>query len=295
MLPIFTMKQSIWFPLEFGRRKGSAMFPKLSSLSLVLVALLCFAQSNGSQPSVPSTATPSASNPTSLTGPSRSESSQPASATSPAAVPSMPNPLGEAMALYRQGKLDGALAKYQQLLQQQRPQSPDAYAGIIRVYLKQNKVDEAARVADQALALSDAARIRVAHAELLFRQGKIEDAEREWVDVIKSGHPEARAYLGLARVRRAIAMYKASQDFIQKAHDLDPYDPDIEERWVSTLPRSERIKYLERALNGENNWDAERRAATATYLDYLKEREKKKYSPCHLVVHPSKLDTWGRV
>jgi predicted aspartyl protease len=194
------------------------------------------------------------------------------------------------MALYRQGKLDGALAKYQQLLQQ-RPQSPDAYAGIIRVYLKQNKVDEAARVADQALALSDAARIHVAHAEVLFRQGKIEDAEREWVNVINSGHQEARAYLGLARVRRARAIYKSALDFIQKAHELDPYDPDIEERWVATLPRPERIKYLEGELTGENNWDAERRADTASYLDNLKERAKGKYSPCHLVSTVTNTET----
>jgi len=194
----------------------------------------------------------------------------------------MSNPLGEAMVLYRKGDFDGAIGKYQALLQA-KPNSPDAYAGLVRVYLKQKKVAQAAETAERGLAVSDSAPIRVAHAEVLFRQGKIEDAEREWANVINSGHPEARAYLGLARVRRAIAMYKAAETFVKKAHDLDPEDPDITERWISTLPRSERIGYLEETLASENNWDAERRSATAQYLEYLKERSKRKVSPCRLV------------
>ncbi len=186
------------------------------------------------------------------------------------------------MSFYRKGDFDAALAKYQEIVQQ-KPKSPDAYAGIVRVYLKEKRVDDAARMAEQGLAASDAARIRVAHAEVLFRQGKIAEAEKEWVNVINSGHPEARAYLGLSRVRRAVAMYKSGQTLIKKAHELDPTDPDIEERWVTTLSRSERIKYLEDSLAGENNWDAEQRFSTEHYLEYLKERAKRKDRPCRLV------------
>lgn len=201
-----------------------------------------------------------------------------------------PNPLGEAVALYRRGDFDGALAKYHEILQQ-KPNSPDAHAGIIRVYLKEKKVDEAARAADQALAINDAPRIRVAHAEVLFRQGRIEDAEREWVNVLNSGHLEARAYLGLSQVRHAIAMYKSAQTFIKKAHELDPNDPDISEHWVGTLTRSERIKYLEDKLAGENNWDADERMGAKNYLEYLKERAKRKQSSCRLVSKVTATET----
>jgi tetratricopeptide (TPR) repeat protein len=267
------------------------MFPKLSVLFL-FVSLPGLAQSNANAPSFPSPAKPSS--PTSLMQPSGNERSPSAptsvSTNSTAPALTLGSLLTEAQALYRQGNLDGALAKYQQLLQQW-PKSPDAYAGVIRVYLQQKKVDEAARAANEALALSDTARIRTARAEVLFRQGKIEEAEKEWAGVINSGHQEPRAYLGLARVRRAIAMYKSAQDFIQKAHELDPTDPDIEERWVSTLPRFERIKYLEDALSGENKWDAEQRADIARYLDYLKERAKKKYDPCRLVSSVAHTET----
>jgi tetratricopeptide (TPR) repeat protein len=206
----------------------------------------------------------------------------PGSTGSNLAISPMPNALGEANALYRKGDFEGAIAKYQAILQQ-KPKSPDAYAGLIRVYLKQKNVDLAAHTADQALALSDAPRIRVAHAEVLFRQGNIEMAEKEWVAVINSGAPEARAYLGLARVRRAIAMYKSAEKMINRAHELDPYDSDIQDRWITTLPRSERIKYLEASLAGENNWDDKQRSATASYLEYLKERAKTKTRPCRLV------------
>jgi len=54
------------------------------------------------------------------------------------------------MALYRRGNFEGALAKYREVLEK-KPKSPDAYAGIIRVYLKQKKVAEAASTANEAL------------------------------------------------------------------------------------------------------------------------------------------------
>ena len=106
--------------------------------------------------------------------------------------------------------------------------------------------------------------MRVARAEIWFRQGRLAEAEKEFVDVINSGYPEARAYLGLARERRAIAMYKSATRMIEMAHQIDPADPDIQEQWIGTLSSSERIRYLEKSLAGDNNWDADRRASIAT-------------------------------
>jgi len=42
------------------------------------------------------------------------------------------------------------------------------------------------------------------------------------------------------------------------AHQIDPADPDIQEQWIGTLSSSERIRYLEKSLAGDNNWDADR-------------------------------------
>ena len=183
------------------------------------------------------------------------------------------------------------MAKYQDYLKE-HPNSPDAYAGIVRVYLKQKNVDLAAQTADQGLKQSDAPRMHVAHGEVLFRQGRISAAEAEWVKVINSGYPEARAYLGMARVRNALAMYKGAKEMLDRAHEFDPNDPDINDEWIDTLSRAERIAYLEKSLAGDNNWDADQRDDISSYLAYLKERAKQKnQSPCRLVSKVTATET----
>src|SRR5207249_2185602 len=124
-----------------------------------------------------------------------------------------PNFIGEARELYRKGDLEGAIGKYQLFLQT-HPNSPDSYAGITRVFLKQKKIEQAASTVAEGLTKSDSPRLHVALGEVLFRQGKISEAEQEWVKVIQAGSPDARAYLGVARVRDAIAMYKTGKKLI---------------------------------------------------------------------------------
>jgi len=202
----------------------------------------------------------------------------------------MDNPLGEAGILYSHGNFPDAIAKYEGYVQE-HPQSPDGYAGLVRVYLKQKDVEQAVQMAEKGIAQSDSPRMRSARAEVWFRQGKILEAEKEWVDIVNSGRPEARAYLGLARVRNAIAMYKSAKVMIDKAHALDPKDSDIQEEWIGTLSRAQRLKYLEDSLAGENNWDAEQREGMKNYLDYLNERAKQKKEPCRLVSKVAATET----
>jgi tetratricopeptide (TPR) repeat protein len=248
-----------------------------------LIALPCLAQSSANQS-------------ISQQAPAAAEKAGSAPQTLPAPAPLAPMPvatnvLGEARVLYRKGDFDGAIGKYQEFLKD-HPGSPDAYAGIVRAQLKQRNVELAAHAAEQGLAQSNSPRIHVARGEVWFRQGKIPEAEKEWVDIINSGYPEARAYLGLARVRHAIAMYKAEKKMIDKAHELDPDDPDIQQEWISTLSRSARIKYLQESLAGENNWDPDERSDAASYLAYLQERAKRKNdSPCRLVSKVSSTET----
>ena len=218
-------------------------------------------------------------------------SQSPANPAAPSSVSvAQSNPLSEARILYRKGDFDGAITKYQEFLKD-HPRSPDAFAGIARANLKQKDVDHAAEIVDQGLKVTDAPRLHVARGEVWFRQGKLAEAEKEWVDVVNSGYPEARAYLGLARMRNALAMYKSAKTMIDKARQLDPDDPDIEEEWVDTLSRSERVQYLETTLAGDNNWDADQRADVASYLAYLKERARQKASPCRLVSKVTATET----
>jgi Tfp pilus assembly protein PilF/predicted aspartyl protease len=200
------------------------------------------------------------------------------------------DPMMEAGQLFRTGKLDAAREKYQQLIQQ-APKSPDAYAGLTRVYLKQKNLDQAYETISKGLEIADAAPVRVALGEVYFRQGKIPEAEREWINVIKSGHASARAYLGLARVTHAVSMYKRSRTMIERAHELDPNDPDVQKYWMSTLKFTERIKYLEDYLAHETNDDAETRAGMQHSLDYMKARAKESKRKCRLVSNTLSTET----
>jgi tetratricopeptide (TPR) repeat protein len=179
--------------------------------------------------------------------------------------------LSQALALFRKGDFGGAILKYQQLLQE-KPSSPDAYAGLTRAFLKQKDVTQAYETVTRGLQVSDSWPIRVALGEVYFRQGKIPEAEKEWVAVINSGHLASRAYLGLARVRWAIEMNKAAKAMIDKAFELDPSDPDIKSDWIETLPRSEAIKFYEAFLADTKNSDAEQRAKVENSLTVFKDR-----------------------
>lgn len=188
----------------------------------------------------------------------------------------------DALNLYRRGNFDAAAAKYREILQTDAKNS-DAYAGLIRTLLKQRKVDEARATVVQAMPVADSPQLRVAIAEVDFREGLLSEAERKWVDVINSGHPEARAYFGLSQVARAVALYKRSRTMLEKAHSADPQDADIRKAWLSTLRRSERIKYLEDYLAENNADNDETRVHMQQYLAYLKARDLLPTRSCHLV------------
>ena len=219
------------------------------------------------------------------------DSSQASGASATPAGPGAATDLLElAKSLYRKGDFDGAIQRYQQLLKAS-PNSSDAYAGLTRVYLKKKDVTQASETVSKGLRFTDSPAVRVALGEVYFRQGKISDAEQEWVDVLNSGHQDARAYLGMARVRWAVSMYRSGWTMLDRAHQLDPNDPDISVRWISRLSRAEQIQYLKQYLAGETNDDAETRAAMKHELEYLTARAKDPRGTCHLVGETATTET----
>src|SRR5579872_7177303 len=86
----------------------------------------------------------------------------------------------EAGRLYYQGQFDAAIQKYQQIIAD-KPNSSEAYAGLTRVYLKQKNVLQANETVLKGMQAADGPAVRVALGEVYFRQGKIPEAEREWV------------------------------------------------------------------------------------------------------------------
>ena len=209
--------------------------------------------------------------------------------TAPANPPSNIAPiLSEALTLYRKGSFDLAVAKYNEVLKSD-PRSGEAYAGIIRCYLKQENIREADDTLHNALQSNPAnPDLKAAEGELLFRQGEIPEAGKLFDEVIVTppdpAQPEAppnpRAYLGAARVAAANAMYAREHALIARAHSLDPTDPEIRQLWVQTLSSAESIEPLEDYLAHAGNDDEMARRRLRARLDFLKASRSEREGRC---------------
>jgi len=197
----------------------------------------------------------------------------------------------EAEEYFRRGSFDQAIAKYNDTLKSD-PQSMAAYTGIVRCYLKQDKVRDAAQTLEKGLhAQPTDPGLKVAQGELLFRQGKIHESEEILVQLINRGKAPARAYLGLAQIYSAVAMYAKERRFILRAHDLDPADQDIQKAWAATLSRAERIKFLESYLAQATGDDADTRRHLGEELEFLKARQTAPRGACRLVSDVTTTET----
>ena len=224
----------------------------------------------GTKAPAPAAGAPAASGPT--------VSARPAAKPAPA-PPATPQ--AEALQLYRTGKFEEAIGAYTKIA----PTDPaTAYAGLTRVYLRQKRTDDAYAAINKAVSLApDAPDVRVALAEVYYRQGKIMDADHELVKVVNSGGRSARAYLDLARVARTASYYARAKKMIEMAYRLDPDDPDVHREWLETLPRAQRAAELKKYLDGETDDDAKDRSALMRQLSVLEEIAGQQHRSCRQV------------
>jgi tetratricopeptide (TPR) repeat protein len=203
----------------------------------------------------------------------------------------MPDLLKQGLEAYRQGSMDSASGKYQAALQQDA-KSGEAYAGLARVYLKQEKGQLAFETAGKGLAAApDCLAAHTAMGEVYFRLARMVEAEKEFLVGVNAPHPDARALLGLSRLYNAYSLHARAKRMLDRAHDVDPSDPDIEKRWMGNLDRVARIRWLEAHLSAQNNDDSDTREGLHTYLDLLKAREKRADLSCRLVSKLTSTET----
>ncbi len=223
--------------------------------------------------------------------PVASQETKPSASAQSASTQNEPAPFKEAGDYFRKGSFDQAIAKYNEALKS-GTQSPEAYTGIVRCYLRQDRVRDAAETLEKGLhAKPSDPGLKVAQGELLFRQGKIGEAEKTFVQVINAGDAPARAYLGLGRVSSAVAMYAREYRLIVRAHELDPGDQDIQKEWMGTLSRADRIKSLESYLAQPTSDDADTRRNLSEYLEALKARQAAPRGACRLVSDVTATET----
>src|SRR5271170_2258935 len=137
-------------------------------------------------------------------------------------------PLADALHLYRTGKFDDAAAAYSVIAASGGPDAVLAYTGLARVYLKQNKPSDAFDAASKAVAITPGKTPAItALGEVYFRQGKLQQAERSFLNPLEACDVDARSYLGLSRIYRATSNYNRAKSAVIRAYNLDPDDPEI--------------------------------------------------------------------
>ena len=200
--------------------------------------------------------------------------------------------MAAALKLYRTGKFDEAVAAYNAIVPAGGPEAAAAYAGLARVYLQRKNPADAYAAALKAVALTpDRAPAIVALGEVYYRQGKISEAEMNFLKPLQACNLDARAYLGLNRIYRATLNWKRAKTNIDQAYQLDPGDPDIRRAYLATLGGAERIKALREYLAGDTDDDAEARERLKNELTVLEGESDHPQSVCRLVTKVSSTET----
>jgi tetratricopeptide (TPR) repeat protein len=198
-----------------------------------------------------------------------------------------PKPLSPALAdalhLYRTGKFPDAVTAYNAIISSGGPDVVLAYTGLARVYLKQNKVNDASDAASKAVALTPGKTPAVtAMGEVYFRQGKLLLAQQSFLNPLRACDLDPRSYLGLARLDRATSNYKRAANDVAQAYKIDPADPDVQRAYMSTLNRSELLTFLRDYLSRETNDDAEERERLEHRLAFLEDQSERTGHACRI-------------
>jgi tetratricopeptide (TPR) repeat protein len=210
----------------------------------------------------------------------------------PETAPPMSGPMAAAVKLYRTGKFDEAIAAYNAIIPVGGPEAAAAYAGLARVYLQRKDPADAYTAAMKAVALTpDRAPAIVALGEVYFRQGKIPEAEANFLKPLQACNLDARAYLGLNRIYRATLNWSRAKTDIDQAYKLDPGDPDVRRAYLATLPATERIKALQEYLATDTDDDTEARERLKNELTVLEGESGRSQSACRLVTKITSTET----
>lgn len=162
--------------------------------------------------------------------------------------------------------------------------SPELSAGLARVLLHAQKIQEAMDAVTAALATNPGSAILLAaKAEVEIRQGVPWEAARTIMTAYKADPCQPRVRLDLAYVARLNSHYATAQSETLVAYRLDPNDPDIRDAWIRTLPPRQRAVELEKYLSAPTGDDAETRHREQLWLEHLKKQIDEPHKACRLV------------
>ncbi len=164
------------------------------------------------------------------------------------------------------------------------PGDAELTAGLVRALLHQQKVQEAADAVKASLAIApNSAALISLRGEVEYRQGTPWLAARTANESEKLDPCYARNHMLLADLLRLNSLYASSREQVEVAHQLDPWDAEIREEWIHTLPLKQRIAEAEAYLSAPTGNDEEDLRHWRLYLEDLKKRESEPHKACHLV------------
>jgi tetratricopeptide (TPR) repeat protein len=205
--------------------------------------------------------------------------------------PAPPTPLDVARQHYWNGDYKRAAARYTEIIASGKEVAA-AYAGLARAELKMRKVNDAYKAASKALELEPA--LAAGHAALgdvYFRQARLKEAEQEFLTALRAKKEEARAYFGLSHIYHATFDEKRAKTTLDRAHALEPRDPDINVDWLETRPATEQIHALEAFVASGGHGEHIGRAGARQLLVMLKDQQKHPERTCQMArkVHAAKM------
>jgi predicted aspartyl protease len=192
----------------------------------------------------------------------------------------------EGIKAYREEKFKAAAASFETAAASNAnaTQTAHAYAWLARSYLRLHLVPEAEEAARKAMdADKELANAQTAMAEVYFREGKFPEAEKLLIPLVKNQNAMSRTYLALAKIHRATANHKTARMLTEIAHKNDPKDPDIDEAWLFSMTRQERVEEWKKRLAEGRYEDGEEKLGLAAAIAVAADRNKNQNRSCTLV------------
>jgi tetratricopeptide (TPR) repeat protein len=189
----------------------------------------------------------------------------------------------QAMELYRERENPKAVAKFKEAAEKGGADAAASYAWLARLQLMARQPEEAEASADQALKLDkDLPTAQSAKGEVYYRQGKFVEAQEIFRKIALADKPDARAYLGLAKLHWANGNYKSAKQVLDHAIKLDREDPEIFRHWLPTLDDMQQLTELRSQLTLATNPESKQAAYLKLAIHMREEQEKRPRGGCRL-------------
>ena len=193
------------------------------------------------------------------------------------------DPAAAADSLYKSGKLDDAAKQYEALLTGD-PKMFHARAGLMRIRLKQQRVDNAYELGKAGMAMPGfTAELIAEMGNVHFRRGEMGQAGDDYFHAERVDPKIVGAYLGLSRLYSAYSMHRKAYDQLKTALEVAPNDPAVQRMWFRMLPLKERLRAVEDYLSSPHPDDESETKSLREYSEYLKATVDKPVHACRMI------------